>query len=163
MASNSIFDTFSSYSPSLLRVLMALDHNGLLTTSISTINALSAQGAREEPARPTFTGTHKPVNFWSQGTLGLSVVAVYMCGPEHEQTSSRRPPPRSRAPKVTESPSMSAPASAGDRRPLGEPPVVDVLADHAGELVRTRTVPNFPARCCRHTGGATKPCRWLLR
>lgn len=65
---------------------MALDHNGLLTTSISTINALSAQGAREEPARPTFTGTHKPVNFWSQGTLGLSVVAVYMCGYEPKST-----------------------------------------------------------------------------
>lgn len=61
-------------------VLMGLDHNGLLTTSISTINALLAQDAREEPARPTFTGTHKPVNLWSQGTLSISVVAVYMCG-----------------------------------------------------------------------------------
>ncbi|KAL1262558.1 hypothetical protein QQF64_005297 [Cirrhinus molitorella] len=67
-------------------VLMGLDHNGLLTASISTINALSAQGAREEPTRPTFTGTRKPVNFWSQGTLGLSVVAVYMCGYGPEST-----------------------------------------------------------------------------
>ncbi len=42
---------------------MGLEHNGLLTASISTINALSAQGVREEPARPTL--------YWNSQTSQL--------------------------------------------------------------------------------------------
>ncbi|XP_042593429.1 runt-related transcription factor 3-like isoform X1 [Cyprinus carpio] len=81
MASNSIFDTFSSYSPSLLR----------------------------DPS-----------------------------------TSRRFTPPSASFPcaKVTESPSMSAPGPLRAGRPLESRSVVDVLADHAGELVRTDS-PNF--------------------
>uniref|UniRef100_A0A8C1JQ79 Runt-related transcription factor n=2 Tax=Cyprinus carpio TaxID=7962 RepID=A0A8C1JQ79_CYPCA len=81
MASNSIFDTFSSYSPSLLR----------------------------DPS-----------------------------------TSRRFTPPSASFPcaKVTESPSMSAPGPLRTGRPLESRTVVDVLADHAGELVRTDS-PNF--------------------
>ncbi|RXN09418.1 runt-related transcription factor 3-like isoform X2 [Labeo rohita] len=81
MASNSIFDTFSSYSPSLLR----------------------------DPS-----------------------------------TSRRFTPPSASFPcaKVTESPSMSAPGPLRAGRPVESRSVVDVLADHAGELVRTDS-PNF--------------------
>nr|BAB17904.1 runt-related transcription factor b [Danio rerio]BAB17905.1 runt-related transcription factor b [Danio rerio] len=81
MASNSIFDTFSSYSPSLLR----------------------------DPS-----------------------------------TSRRFTPPSASFPcaKVTESQSMSAPGPLRSGRPVESRSVVDVLADHAGELVRTDS-PNF--------------------
>ncbi|XP_043111640.1 runt-related transcription factor 3 [Puntigrus tetrazona] len=81
MASNSIFDTFSSYSPSLLR----------------------------DPS-----------------------------------TSRRFTPPSASFPcaKVPESPSMTAPGPLRPGRPLESRSVVDVLADHAGELVRTDS-PNF--------------------
>ncbi|XP_016330213.1 runt-related transcription factor 3-like [Sinocyclocheilus anshuiensis] len=81
MASNSIFDTFSSYSPSLLR----------------------------DPS-----------------------------------TSRRFTPPSASFPcaKVTESPSMNAPGPLRAGRPVESRSVVDVLADHAGELVRTDS-PNF--------------------
>ncbi|XP_026114525.1 runt-related transcription factor 3-like isoform X2 [Carassius auratus] len=81
MASNSIFDTFSSYSPSLLR----------------------------DPS-----------------------------------TSRRFTPPSASFPcaKVTESPNMSAPGPLRAGRQMESRTVVDVLADHAGELVRTDS-PNF--------------------
>ncbi|XP_016315176.1 runt-related transcription factor 3 isoform X2 [Sinocyclocheilus anshuiensis] len=81
MASNSIFDTFSSYSPSLLR----------------------------DPS-----------------------------------TSRRFTPPSASFPcaKVNESPSMSAPGPLRAGRPLEGRTMVDVLADHAGELVRSDS-PNF--------------------
>ncbi|KAG1950529.1 runt-related transcription factor 3 isoform X1 [Pimephales promelas] len=81
MASNSIFDTFSSYSPGLLR----------------------------------------------------------------DPTTSRRFTPPSASfpcPKVTENPGMNVPGPLRTGRPVETRSVVDVLADHAGELVRTDS-PNF--------------------
>uniref|UniRef100_A0A8C1UGS2 Runt-related transcription factor n=2 Tax=Cyprinus carpio TaxID=7962 RepID=A0A8C1UGS2_CYPCA len=59
-------------------------------------------------------------------------------------TSRRFTPPSASFPcaKVTESPSMSAPGPLRAGRPLESRSVVDVLADHAGELVRTDS-PNF--------------------
>uniref|UniRef100_A0A9J8DDK6 Runt-related transcription factor n=1 Tax=Cyprinus carpio carpio TaxID=630221 RepID=A0A9J8DDK6_CYPCA len=62
----------------------------------------------------------------------------------HPSTSRRFTPPSASFPcaKVTESPSMSAPGPLRTGRPLESRTVVDVLADHAGELVRTDS-PNF--------------------
>ncbi|KTG36590.1 hypothetical protein cypCar_00017589 [Cyprinus carpio] len=64
--------------------------------------------------------------------------------PVDPSTSRRFTPPSASFPcaKVTESPSMSAPGPLRTGRPLESRTVVDVLADHAGELVRTDS-PNF--------------------
>uniref|UniRef100_A0A9J8B7T4 Runt-related transcription factor n=1 Tax=Cyprinus carpio carpio TaxID=630221 RepID=A0A9J8B7T4_CYPCA len=64
--------------------------------------------------------------------------------PVDPSTSRRFTPPSASFPcaKVTESPSMSAPGPLRAGRPLESRSVVDVLADHAGELVRTDS-PNF--------------------
>jgi len=45
-------------------------------------------------------------------------------------------------PKVTENPGMNVPGPLRTGRPVETRSVVDVLADHAGELVRTDS-PNF--------------------
>ncbi|XP_055025288.1 runt-related transcription factor 3 isoform X2 [Misgurnus anguillicaudatus] len=59
-------------------------------------------------------------------------------------TSRRFTPPSASFPcaKVSESPNMSAPGPLRTGRPVETRSVVDVLADHAGELVRTDS-PNF--------------------
>nr|AWX48896.1 Runx3 [Ctenopharyngodon idella] len=64
--------------------------------------------------------------------------------PVDPSTSRRFTPPSASfpCPKVTESPSMSAPGPLRSGRPVEARSVVDVLADHAGELVRTDS-PNF--------------------
>ncbi|XP_051506734.1 runt-related transcription factor 3-like isoform X2 [Myxocyprinus asiaticus] len=64
--------------------------------------------------------------------------------PVDPTTSRRFTPPSASFPcaKVSESPSMSAPGPLRTGRQLETRSVVDVLADHAGELVRTDS-PNF--------------------
>nr|AMC39804.1 Runt-related transcription factor 3 isoform 8 [Danio rerio] len=64
--------------------------------------------------------------------------------PVDPSTSRRFTPPSASFPcaKVTESQSMSAPGPLRSGRPVESRSVVDVLADHAGELVRTDS-PNF--------------------
>ncbi|KAI7805626.1 runt-related transcription factor 3 [Triplophysa rosa] len=64
--------------------------------------------------------------------------------PVDPSTSRRFTPPSASFPcaKVSESPSMSAPGPLRTGRPVESRSVVDVLADHAGELVRTDS-PNF--------------------
>uniref|UniRef100_A0A671KCF5 RUNX family transcription factor 3 n=1 Tax=Sinocyclocheilus anshuiensis TaxID=1608454 RepID=A0A671KCF5_9TELE len=64
--------------------------------------------------------------------------------PVDPSTSRRFTPPSASFPcaKVNESPSMSAPGPLRAGRPLEGRTMVDVLADHAGELVRSDS-PNF--------------------
>uniref|UniRef100_A0A672RQK7 Runt-related transcription factor n=1 Tax=Sinocyclocheilus grahami TaxID=75366 RepID=A0A672RQK7_SINGR len=64
--------------------------------------------------------------------------------PVDPSTSRRFTPPSASFPcaKVNESPSMSAPGPHRAGRPLESRTMVDVLADHAGELVRSDS-PNF--------------------
>uniref|UniRef100_A0A673JQS1 Runt-related transcription factor n=1 Tax=Sinocyclocheilus rhinocerous TaxID=307959 RepID=A0A673JQS1_9TELE len=69
---------------------------------------------------------------------------TYPFGCLNPSTSRRFTPPSASFPcaKVNESPSMSAPGPLRAGRPLESRTMVDVLADHAGELVRSDS-PNF--------------------